>query len=75
MCLKESRWRRFTADSVTEITIVSEWHLKLQHLFLKNSAEQLHVVGSLDYSLGCVGGELYTLPPLGLVIFIVFSNR
>ena len=58
MCLKESRWRRFTADSVTEITIVSEWHLKLQHLFLKNSTEQLHVVGSLDYSLGCVGGEL-----------------
>ncbi len=37
MCLKESRWRRFTADSVTEITIVQSG-IKMAARFLKNSA-------------------------------------
>ena len=37
MCLKESRWRRFTADSVTEITIVQSGILICSTFFEKLS--------------------------------------
>ena len=35
MCLKESRWRRFTADSVTEIYYRSEWRHEMAARFWK----------------------------------------
>ena len=70
MCSKESRWRRFTADSVTEFTIVQSGIMKWQHDFRKTRDRQLHVVASLDYSLGCVGGEHYTSLPRGACYFL-----